>query len=73
MKVKVFYRVLNEIFEVPDKFKLLESPDNYYEDEEKYDNLADELSYYIAEKIEEKGDISIDGIYTEDDEPIYEE
>ena len=73
MKVKVTYRILDEIFEVPDKFKFLESPDNYYENEGKYDELADKLSYYIAEKIEGKGDISIDGIYTEDNEPIYEE
>lgn len=71
MKVKVTYRILDEVFEVPDKFKFLEDVDNY--DEEKYDNLADELVYYIAEKIEGKGDISIDGIYTEDNEPIYEE
>ena len=71
MKVNVTYRVLDEVFEVPDKFKFLEDVDNY--DEEKYDDLADELVYYIAEKIEGKGDISIDGIYTEDNEPIYEE
>ena len=71
MKVKVTYRVLDEIFEVPDKFKFLENVDNC--DEEKYDDLADELVYYIAGKIEGKGDISIDGIYTEDNEPIYEE
>lgn len=71
MKVNVTYRVLDEVFEVPDKFKFLKDVDNY--DEEKYTDLADELLYYIAEKIEGKGNISIDGIYTEDNEPIYEE
>ena len=72
MKVEVNYKVFGRIFEVPDKFKALENEDIY--ETEKYYDLSNELSYYICDKIEgTEGDISIDSIYTEDGEPLYEE